>query len=144
MSWSYSGDPSESSVDAIRYLIADTKEEDSFVQNEEIEWALSQTNQNLYAAASIVANALFAQFSALSDEEIGPLKFKYTNRAKNYQLIALKFDKLSETKECLVGIYGGGIDTIDKESNKLDPSLVQPMFSKGITDYINPIDERLE
>ena len=138
MSWSYSGDPSESALDAVRFTIADTKSEDAYVTDEEIAWALSQTGQNISAASAIIARALSAQFSTLSDEEIGPLKFKYAERAKNYEKIATRLESQSASSQVnLSGIYGGGINVADKLQNKQDTSLVQPRFYR---DEFKPVD----
>lgn len=144
MSWTYSGDPNESTKDAVRFLVADTKVDDSFVTDEEISWALTQSNDDVYAATVIVAKALSAQFSTLADEEIGPLKFKYAERAKNYEKIASRYDNDSSKAIALTGIYCGGISVSEKEESRFDTSLVQPSFDKGMTDYKTAVSQRLD
>jgi len=142
MAWTYSGNPSNSSKDAVRFLIADTKVEDSFVTDEEIEWSLVQSNTNIYGAAAIVARALSAQFSTLADEEIGPLRFKYAERAKNYEKVAIRFENSSSKQQSLSGVYAGGIDVADKDSQEADSSLVQPSLFKGMTDYVTSSNDQ--
>lgn len=138
MSWSYSGDPSESAMDAVRFTIADTLAENAYVTDEEILWALSQSEQNVSAASVIVARALSAQFSTLSDEEIGPLKFKYAERAKNYEKIANRLESSSSSsQQNLSGLYGGGIEVSDKLQNQYDTSLVQPRLFR---DQFKPVN----
>jgi len=141
MAWTYSGNPASSSKDSVRFLVADTNVDDAFVSDEEINWCLSQTFSNIYQAASLVARSLSAKFSTLSDETIGPLQFKYAERAKNYEKIAQRFEKSSYSTTSLSGIYCGGIDVAEKASNSTDTSLVQPEFKKGMTDYVIDISE---
>lgn len=138
MAWTYTGNPASSAKDAVRFTIADTKSEDAYVTDEEILWALSQTGQNISAASAIIARALSAQFSTLSDEEIGPLKFKYAERAKNYEKIATRLESQSASSQVnLSGVYGGGIEVADKLQNQQDTSLVQPRFYR---DEFKPVD----
>ena len=141
MSWSYSGDPADSAMDAVRFTIADTLVDNSYVTDEEILWALGQSDQNVSAASAIVARALSAQFSTLSDEEIGPLKFKYAERAKNYEKIATRLESQSASSQTnLSGIYGGGINVADKLQNAQDTSLVQPRLYRDQFKPINTVD----
>jgi hypothetical protein len=135
MSWTYTGNPLNSQKDAVRFLVADTKVEDSFVTDEEILWALQQSNNDTYLAVVVVARALSAQFSVLADEEIGPLKFKYAERAKNYAKIAAQYDNDNSKNVALSGMYSGGIDVADKEANRLDTSLVKPSFARNMMDF---------
>lgn len=46
MSWSYSGNPSASEIDACRFLIGDTNEESPIMQDEEIQYIISEANGN--------------------------------------------------------------------------------------------------
>ena len=57
MTWTYGNDPTNSSRDAVRYLVGDTDSNLAFVTDEEIAWALSQNSNNAYAAAAAVAAA---------------------------------------------------------------------------------------
>lgn len=125
MTWAYSGNPSASNKDAVRFLVADTKAEEAYVTDEEILWALLQNN-NIYAAAEIVSQAISAQFSTLADEEIGPLKFKYAERAKSYSAIAKRFGNLAATQQTM-NIYCGGISKSDVALNDADTDRVTGM-----------------
>lgn len=130
MAWTYSGDPSEDSLSAIRFLIGDTVSTEPLVSDEEIEWALSQKENNVYSATALVARALAARFATLADEEIGPLKFKYVERAKNYGKIAAGFEQ-REGKYQSLNVFGGGIFVSDRDSNAANTSIVQPSLYKG-------------
>ena len=50
MTWTYTGDPNVSDRDKIRFLIGDTDTNDQLVNDEEIEWALTEAG-SIYQAA---------------------------------------------------------------------------------------------
>ena len=64
MSWTYSGDPSSSSIDQVRFLLGDTDSTDKLtLSNEEITWLISEWDNNLYFAAAAGAEQLAGQFA---------------------------------------------------------------------------------
>jgi hypothetical protein len=140
MTWTYSGDPSDSPQDTVRFLVGDTLSDEPLATDEEISWALSQ-NSNVYAAAAIIANSISTYLARLADtEEIGPIKVQYSNRVKAYDLKAKDLAmKASTTSNVLV--YAGGISVSDKETNKLDADAVSPSFSIGQDDYLSIAEE---
>lgn len=50
--WTYSGDPSASAKDAVRFLIADTDVDNQLLRDAEITWALAEHDQNVRRAAA--------------------------------------------------------------------------------------------
>ena len=46
MSWTYSGDPASSKIDECRFLIGDTNENAPIMQNEEIEYLISKSDDD--------------------------------------------------------------------------------------------------
>lgn len=63
MSWSYSGDPSSSPLDQVRFLLGDTDHDDpASLSNEEITWLISEWD-NLYFAAAAGAEQIAAQYA---------------------------------------------------------------------------------
>lgn len=66
MSWSYSGDPADSNLDAVRFYVQDTDPEDQLISDEEIEFLIAQWGpiygSNLWNA-SMVAEAISAKFA---------------------------------------------------------------------------------
>jgi len=66
LSWSYSGDPSASDLDRVRWLIGDTDEDHQEVTDEEIGAALDLTG-NVIGAAVEVLDALIAKYSYQTD-----------------------------------------------------------------------------
>jgi hypothetical protein len=68
MSWSY--DPTNldtatvaGRLNTVRLLVGDTDTTDQQVQDEEIVFALTETNNNIYAASSWVARTIASQYS---------------------------------------------------------------------------------
>ena len=47
MSWSYSGNPQNSAIDECRFLIGDTNEESPIMQDEEIQYIITEANGNV-------------------------------------------------------------------------------------------------
>jgi hypothetical protein len=63
VTWSYSGDPSSSSLDTVRFLLGDTDHTDELtLSNEEIAFLISEWD-NLYFAAAAGAEQLAGQFA---------------------------------------------------------------------------------
>lgn len=67
MTWSYSGDPSSSTLDEIRFLIQDTNTSDQLLSNEEINY-LSTEYGDPYSAAIACVLALIGQAARSSEE----------------------------------------------------------------------------
>lgn len=66
MSWSYSRDPSDSDLDAVRFYVQDTDPNDQLISDEEIEFLIAQWTpvygSNLMVAA-MAAEAIAAKFA---------------------------------------------------------------------------------
>jgi len=140
MSFTYSGDPSLTSLDAVRFLVGDTNADEPLSTNEEIEWALTQ-NSNIYAAASIIADGISAYFSRCADaEELGPIKTSYTNRVKYYSQRSAQL-LLKVGQHTSLAVYGGGIDIQDKLSIASDTSLTGPNFYIGVTELSDSVTD---
>lgn len=67
MSWSYSGDPSASSLDKVRFLSGDTDTNNQQISNEEITFLLSEWNSDAYIAASEACVAIAGKLTAKAD-----------------------------------------------------------------------------
>lgn len=142
MAWTYSGDPSKTDKDAVRFLTGDTKKEDQLVLDEEIEWVLSiQPEKNLAAAA--VADMIAARFSREADKKIGSLRVQASQRADQYRQLA---DRLraggagclpfgDSTGSTLSEVFVGGNDVAEKENIRSDTNTEQPSFLRRQDDH---------
>lgn len=130
MSWTYSGDPSSTPKDAVRFAIGDTIQNDPLLQDEEISYIVAQ-NPSIDDSAYAAAVAIVAKFSRLTDIMAGKEKIFYSQKVKQYQQLA---DKLWLNAGVVVIPYAGGVSAADKENMQNDKSIVQPSFKKGVFD----------
>lgn len=95
MSWSYSGNPTASDKDKIRFLIGDTDQTDQLLQDEEITYLLSETT-NVLLAASRAARAIAAKFSRQADKAVGDLRVSLSQKAQAYMALAADLERRAE------------------------------------------------
>lgn len=131
MTWTYSGDPSSSDRDEVRFLVGDTDTSDQLVTDEEIAYAVTEEADNLMAA-SRVAKAIAAKFARLVDKSVGDLKISYNQRQKAFLDLASELEKRSN--ESGAAPYAGGISISDKETVVDDADRVEPAFKRGMND----------
>ena len=145
MTWSYSGDPDSSALDAIRFLIGDTDTNDQLLANEEITWVNSQISGSststdaLYTVSYRCLIAVASKFSRLADQAIGDMKVSMSQKAKGAIAQAKQLKVLAEQEGGTPTPYAGGITISDKEIDLDNSDLVKPYFSSGqfanTTDY---------
>lgn len=148
MSWSYTGNPATDNRDAVRFLVQDTTEPVApavgLVQDEEIDWALTQQT-NLYLAAALVARAIGAKFSAkASVKQVGDLRIEHTETAKRYFALADQLTAQAGTVGRLAAPYFGGISYADKQIDETNSDRVLPAFRVNQFDSQNSRDSQTE
>jgi hypothetical protein len=132
MSFSYSGNPSSSDHDAVRFLVGDTDSSQPKVSDEEIGWLLTQWS-DVYQAAAAVADhmaATAASWMSFNADGVGMTLDQMQN--KYMQLAdALRGQGRRANR---VAPYAGGVDQGDHYANSNDTS-VQPLnFAVGMHD----------
>jgi hypothetical protein len=132
MTFSYSGNPSDSDKDAIRFLIQDTDEDEPFLQDEEIifiasHWVLSES---IYYAAAQAAETIAARFA----REVTVNSDSQTVSTSELQQ---KFQLLAERLRQMHNMYmaGGYVDAggMLKELWR-DPTVAPLAFGTGMHD----------
>lgn len=93
MSWTYSADPSSSPKDAVRWLVGDTDPDDQLVQDEEINWNLTQYGGEIYRAASDTAyniSAFFVREAQSTSKSVGGLSISksFGDKAQRFERLA--------------------------------------------------------
>lgn len=140
--WTYSGNPADSDLDAVRFLIRDTDEANAKVSDEEITWLLTQGG-GVYWAAISAADHIATSFSNQArTKTVGALSITYEASASEYRLLARDL-RLRRIRMGAFTPYSGGISIADKRENVLDSDRSKPAFSRGMHD--NPssyVDER--
>lgn len=86
MTWTYSGDPSNSSKDAVRFMIGDTDSTDPLLQDEEITYLVT-IHAAVGMAAVGAARAIAARFSREGDKArtVGDLSLSESLSQKSFQ-----------------------------------------------------------
>lgn len=136
MTWTYSGDPSSSATDAIRFLIGDTDSTDQLLSNEEIAWInLEQSGSitattDLYYSAHYACHAISARLVRLADTQIGDLNIKLSQKAMGYKTLAQ--DLLAHASRQSAPIpYAGGLTISDKDIDEDNTDVFRGWFASG-------------
>lgn len=126
--YTYSGDPSTSTKDQVRFLAQATGEDKAtgFVSDEEIAWLLTQ-EPNPYLAAAMVADRVSSYFGAQRSKTVGPLTISGQDQARNYALLA-------QTLRSQASLWSGGGDVGPQWVGDSTPS---ELFTIGMNDYPN-------
>lgn len=99
MTWTYTGDPSVSNRDKVRFLIGDTDTNDQLVNDEEIAWALSEGG-SIYQAAHDLCTVIASKFARLAtSKSVGDLSLSYSDRAETYHRLAERMLHLADRRD---------------------------------------------
>jgi hypothetical protein len=140
--WSYSASnlnttTASGRLNSVRLLVGDTDDADQLAQDEEILFAISQANNNIYYAAAWVCRTVAAKFSRMVDTTLdGALSAKYSTRSKQYQQLAAQVEAQGKkTSGKSLGVFGGGYSSSAMQVANEDTDRVKPAFS--ITQFDN-------
>jgi hypothetical protein len=140
--WSYSASnlnttTASGRLNSVRLLVGDTDDADQLAQDEEILFAISQANNNIYYAAAWVCRTVAAKFSRMVDTTLdGALSAKYSTRSKQYQQLAAQVEAQGKkTSGKSLGVFGGGYSSSAMQVANEDPDRVKPAF--GIDQFDN-------
>lgn len=125
MSWSYSGDPSTSPKDAVRFYLQDTDPDDPIMTDEDILFLLT-SDANPMAATIKGLKTLVTKYAMLADRTIGDTSIKYTQKLSDLSnLVAMLENEVGTGEVVSVATY-----------NSEAPSYVGPkiLFRKGMFD----------
>ena len=127
MAFSYNG-PGVSPKDEVRFLIGDTDAKDVLLQDGEIIWVLNRYNNAPMNAAIRCCETLIAKFSRMSDEDVGPVKIKFSQKAEAYRKLLVELRNRLATED--TQWIAGGVLRTDELVNNSNPSIVKPDFRK--------------
>jgi hypothetical protein len=139
MAWSYDESDLETTstfgrINAVRLLVGDTDSNEQQVQNEEIVFALTQTNNNVYYAGAWCARVIAAKYSRKVTTSIdNAISADYSDLATQYQKLAESLEYQGKKSGAVVGIKAGGItksgiDAIRANTNRITPSFRRDRF----------------
>jgi len=138
MTAEYSGDPATSTKDEVRFLVGDTDMTAPLIQDEEIDYLV--TNQGSAGAAAIRACEVLATgFARLaSDKQVGDLKVSYSNRVADFRALAKDM-----RRRYLTPIpYVGGVSIADKIGVLANSDRVPNQLLIGKDDFNGPPHQR--
>ncbi len=153
MSWSYDSSvltttTAAGRLNTVRLLVGDTDIEEPLVQNEEITFALAQTSDSVYSAASYISGIIAAKYSRLVDTQLdGVLEEKYSDLAKNFRSLQKELKSMGQrVTGASLGVSAGGIktsvvDTVEDDSERVAPAFTMNQFDfEGDGDDPNSYD----
>lgn len=93
MTFTYSGDPSTSTRNYVRFLIHDTDSTDALFSDEELNYVISEWGGDAYNSARECAEILIARFSRLADsssKSVGDISVSesYSSKVTHYKELA--------------------------------------------------------
>lgn len=135
MTWSYDTSDlvdttASGRLNVVRLLIGDTDTTDQQLQDEEIEFALDQSGDNVYFAASWAANAIASKYSRRVTTKLdGALSAEYSDLAKQYRNLSyqLSQDGKKYSGDAL-GVGWGGLRSTEIDAVRDDTTRVTPAF----------------
>lgn len=138
MSCSYSGDPSSSDNDAVRFLLQDTDCASNIFEDEEIAWVLTQEANIYMAAACLLDTAINASSGSLASKKVGDLSLAWnlTETRSRIKMLQAK----GRTRYELPSVPAENRDA--KRDLREDPDRVQPFFTREIHDIDRLRDDR--
>lgn len=110
----YSGDPSSSPLDAVRFHLADTDETTYELEDVEIDYALSLYSNNVLQTAVYLAGVIAAKYASKRDRTLGPLSISYEAQYRRWIELQEKMNRLYKNgsyKTITVAsaeLFGGG------------------------------------
>ena len=97
MSFTYSGNPSATQLDLVRFLLNDTEATDYVIEDAEITYLVSTWN-NAYLAASHGAKMISANFAKqATSKSVGDLSISYSSKSSDYSLLAQRLYEMFQS-----------------------------------------------
>lgn len=136
MAWSYDASDLDKTtasgrLNTVRLLVGDTNTADQQAQNEEIAFALSETNDNVYYAAAWIAKTIASQYARKVDTSLdGALSAKYSDLSKNYRTLSENLEYQGKKAGAVVGVVAGGISKTDITTVRANTDRVEGSFRR--------------
>ena len=128
MAWSYDLSTAPADREKVRLLIGDTSSGDQLLQDEEIDWQLSQHGGILYTA-SACAEDVAAKFTRKPNISEGGFRVDAAAQSQAYEKLA---KRLKRQASMGANPYAGGISVSDKQTQEADTDRVIPSFRRDM------------
>jgi len=136
MSWSYeeydlNGTTTSGRLNTVRLLVGDTDSTDQQVQNEEIEFALSENNNNVYYTGAWTARTIAAKYSRqVTTQLTGALSADYSDLARQYKILADDLEYQGKTSGAAVGVLAGGLTKSSIKAVRANTDRIEGSFRR--------------
>jgi hypothetical protein len=137
VTWNYSGDPSTSTRDAVRFLVGDTDDTDQLASDQEIDWVVTQEG-GVKESAAVVCRAIAARFARCIDKSTGSLSRSFSQRHAHYLGMAEQYSKEAKSEVALPWVSGWSRS--EKLAREADTDREQTFARKGVHDNPNDAD----
>jgi len=118
-------------LNATRFLIGDTNEDDQQVQDEEVAFALAQANNNTYFAGAFLCRTIAAKYSRNVDVKIsGALEEMSSQLQAHYLELAEALEYQASKTGGVLGVKAGGITLSAVDAVRANTNRVTPKFTK--------------
>jgi hypothetical protein len=131
VSFSYSGNPANSPIDELRFLLGDTDLDAFILSDEELSWIIAQNGGTASGAYVASLKRIVLMYARLKDESVGEVSIKYSQMYRNYKDM-LDREESSTANMDVGSIYAGGIFVDDKIANINNHDIVRPKFTKDL------------
>lgn len=138
--WTYSGDPSLSDRDKVRFWIGDTNSADPLLMDPEVDYALS-VYPNPQLAAAQCCRSIAAKFAQKVNRRVGDLSINYSDRQKHYLDLAAQLGQDGLTMD--LSPYTGGVSAADVETVEQDTDRVAPPFKRDQFDNPSALNNQV-
>jgi len=143
MTATYTNNPENSQLDAVRMLIGDTNAASARLSDEEIQYFIN-TAGNLYLAAAYAVEAIMSvEGGGVTSKQVGDLKITYGGSGGASGLAALAKTLRLRAARTSGNPFAGGISEGDRDTIESDTDRSKPAFTVGDTDNPGSEDGRV-
>lgn len=142
--WTYTGDPTASPKDEVRFLIGDTNSGSPQLQDAEIIYYITMVYGGLayaprignFLPAALAADSLAIKYAGMADKSVGDLHISHGQLFKNFQQMAARLR--GRATNALVPIYSGGQSWAEKVSNYANRDIIPPAAIVDGMNFVTP------
>jgi len=127
MAFTYSGDPGQSPMDAVRFAIGDTDPARPQLQDGEIAYCLALAGGNVGIASVTACEAIVTQLSRLCDQSVGSVSKSFSQLLGNYKEVLANLRRVASNVGGMP--YVGGISHAQNNLPYSNPDYVRPQFT---------------
>jgi hypothetical protein len=128
-------------LNVVRLLVGDNNVNDPQMQDEEINFALSENGDNVYFSAAFSARLLASKYARMVNTQLdGALEAEYSDRVKQYTILSIQLSELGKKMGGKsMGVVGGGISKVAMDSANADTDRPKPAFNVGQFDAYSQV-----